>query len=244
MLDGLKRWIARAPAAPGSDSGWDEVAHWAEKRQYAYRGVHGDGFVVEGRTGTMPWRLEWGPSQRDYLAGHELRLRAELGLRSDLQMVVMNRHLQEAMEKAIFEQAVESVQTRIDNQSPPEARWLVMFPKLKGSDMGVLREHFVAVASMKPWLAMWLQGPLAQALVAQAADPAQPLVLMIGRGRLTLRTALDQADVEGLQAWLRVFETAMHEARRVASESPETAASSVAPGPWSSSVQPDEERRA
>ena len=91
----------------------------------------------------MPWRLEWGPSQRPYIQGHELRLRAEMGLAPDLQLVLMNRALQETMEKAVFDQYVEGVQTRIDNQTPPEMRWLVMFPKLSGSEMGALRERYV-----------------------------------------------------------------------------------------------------
>ena len=77
-----------------------------------------EGFVIDGRLGATPWRLEWGPSQRPYIQGHELRLRAEMGLASDLQLVLMNRELQETMEKAVFDQYVEGVQTRIDNQTP------------------------------------------------------------------------------------------------------------------------------
>ena len=42
------------------------------------------------------------------------------------------------------------------------------------------------------------------------------MVLMIGRGRLMLRTALAEPELPALQAWLRLFETAMREARRVA----------------------------
>ncbi len=109
-------------------------------------------------------------------------MRAELGLSPDLQVVVMNRPLQEAMEKAVFEQYVEGVQTRIDNQTPPEMRWLVMFPKLAGNDMPLLRDNYVALSSMKGWLKLWLEGPLTQALAAQRIDATVPLVLMIGRG--------------------------------------------------------------
>ena len=42
------------------------------------------GFVIDGRLGATPWRLEWGPSQRPYIQGQELRLRSELGLSPDL----------------------------------------------------------------------------------------------------------------------------------------------------------------
>jgi hypothetical protein len=242
MLEGFKRLFAGAGASPAK--GWEAISPWASGRGYTFRGVQSEGFVIDGRMGAMPWRLEWGPSQRPYIEGHELRLRAELGLSSELQVVLMNRQLQEAMEKAVFEQYVEGVQTRIDNQTPPEMRWLVMFPKVAGSEMPTLRDRFVALASVKRWLQQWLDGPLSLALAAVQIEPHVPFVLMIGRGRLMLRTALPDADVESLQSWLRLFESAMREAARVAaeasdSEAPSTSSSSL----WSASALPGDERK-
>jgi hypothetical protein len=239
MLKGLKDWFSGTPAA-GAAQGWDAIPAWAEEREYAFRGVRGEGFVIDGRLGAAPWRLEWGPSQRPYVEGQELRLRAEMGLVSGLQAVVMNRMLQESLEKAVFEQYVEGVQTRIDNQTPPEMRWLVMFPKLSGADMGALREQYVALASSKTWLTQWLSGPLADGLAAVKRDAATPLVLMIGRGRLMLRTQMGSPDIASVQAWLRLFEVAMREARRVSNESPDALAPSTQPSLWSNSVLPDE----
>jgi len=239
MLEGLKRLFSGSAASQAE--GWEGIAPWAQSKQYTFRGVPNEGFVVDGRLGATPWRLEWGPSQRPYIQGQELRLRSELGLSSDLQLVLMNRHLQEAMEKAVFEQYVEGVQTRIDNQTPPEMRWLVMFPKLAGNEMAALRERYVALSSMKGWLKQWLEGPLSQVLAAQQVEPVVPVVLMIGRGRLMLRTALPDAEVATLQAWLRVFETAMREAQRASSESGESVAPSSQPSMWSASALPGEE---
>ncbi len=241
MLEGLKRLFASGSTEPAR--GWEGVAPWAASKQYSFRGVQTEGFVVDGRLGATPWRLEWGPSQRPYISGQELRLRAEMGLVSDLQLVVMNRVLQEKMEKDVFDQYVEGVQTRIDNQTPPEMRWLVMFPKLPSADMGALREQYVALSSMKGWLQQWLPGPLTQALLALRVDPNTPVVLMIGRGRLMLRTAMPEADVAPLQMWLRLFETAMREARRVANESHETLSPSTQPSMWSTSALPGDERK-
>lgn len=242
MLEGFKRWITSKHAPTGT--GWDDVALWAEQRQYPFRSVPGEGFVIDGRAAGTEWRLEWGPSQRSYVPGAELRLRAELAVTSALQLVVMTRTLQEAMEKAMFEQAVESVQTRIDSETPPETRWLVMFPKLPGADMGVLRENFVAVSSMRTWLSTWLKGPLSAALAATSPDPARPVVLMIGRGRLTLRTALPTPDVASLQPWLRLFETAIREARRVTAEKPQAPAEPEASSTFPTSALPEEEHKA
>ena len=239
MLDGLKRlFTSGTTAAP---QGWDGIGPWAESKQYTFRGVQTEGFVVDGRLGATPWRLEWGPSQRPYIQGQELRIRAELGLNSELQVVVLNRTLQEAMEKAVFEQYVEGVQTRIDNQTPPEMRWLVMFPKLSGNDMPMLRERYVALASSKRWLKQWLEGPLSLSLAGQRTDPTLPFVLMIGRGRLMLRTTQSDVDVAALQGWLRLFETAMREARRVNNDSTEALSPSTQPSHWNSSALPGEE---
>lgn len=240
MLDGLKRLFSGGPNTPAED--WGEITPWATSKQYTLRAVPGEGFVIDGRLGATPWRLEWGPSQRPYIQGQELRIRAELGLSPELQVVVMNRALQEKMERDVFDQYVEGVQTRIDNQTPPEMRWLVMFPKLGGAEMGELREGYVALASMKGWLLTWLQGALTQTLVSTRVDPATPVVLMIGRGRLMLRTAQADADVAPLQGWLRLFETAMREARRVANENTDAISPSTQPSMWSTSALPGDER--
>lgn len=240
MLDGIKRWLGGS--AKGDAPEWEGVAPWAESHQHGFRAVPGEGFVVDGRLGATPWRLEWGPSQRPYIEGQELRLRSELGLGSELQVLVMNRRLAEHMEKTVFEQFVEGVQTRIDNQTPPEMRWLVMFSKLSGSEMGTLKERWVALSSQKGWLREWLEGPLAAALAALRVEEDLPMVLMIGRGRLMLRAAQAEPLVSQLQVWLRLFECAMREARRVAADNPDSLSPSAAPSLWQQSALPGSER--
>jgi hypothetical protein len=242
MLDGLKRLFSTTGGSDGQGADWEAITPWASSRQYSFRAVQEEGFVIDGSLGGTPWRLEWGPSQRPYIQGQELRIRSELGLASDLQLVVMNRMLQEKMEKDIFDQYVEGVQTRIDNQTPPEMRWLVMFPKLPGAEMPDLRERYVALASTKTWLVHWLQGPVSQSLAGLKVDPTAPVVLMIGRGRLMLRTPLATAELGPLQAWLRLFETAMREASRVANDIKGSDAPSSQGNPWSSSALPGDER--
>jgi hypothetical protein len=218
MLDGLKRWLQGSPAA--GTEGFEGVAAWASGSQYTFRSVLEDGFVIDGKLGSSVWRMEWGPSQRPYINGHELRLRAEPGVEGELQLLVLTRDLQEQLEKSIFEQYVEDVQTRIDHQTPPEMRWLVMFPKLAGNEMGGLRDAYVGLGNAKPWLQAWLRGGLSQALQTRAAESSGPLLLMIGRGRLMLRTALDIPTVGELKRCLTLFEVALREARRVHNENP------------------------
>ena len=236
MLQTIKRWLGDAPPQV---PGWGELNAWARTRQCTLRAVREpEGFVVEGRAGSIAWRLEWGPSQRSYIPGAELRIRAELSVPRELQALVLNRELMDAMEKAVFDQYVEGVQTRIDTTTPPEMRWLVMFPKLSGTELKSLRDGYGALSSYKPWLQQWLAGGLTPALAALPTAAERPLVLMIARRRLSLRTALAQPDPAALDAWLRLFECALQEAQRVAIDEIDVHTPSTQPSMFSASTLP------
>lgn len=221
MLDGIKRWLSGGSpdAKQQGRSGADAFADWSRASQVQVRTPReGEGIIIDGKSGDVPWRLEWGPSQRPYVLGQELRIRADLSLPSDLQVIVLNKALQEAIEKTMFEQFVEDVQTRIDTETPAEMRWVVMYPKLTRAEIGELRERYAATASIKPWLLGWLNGALSTSLLGLKTDAATAFVLMVGRGRLTLRTELDDATPGTVEPLLRVFETALREAKRVGLE--------------------------
>jgi hypothetical protein len=236
MLESIKRWLADAPPQV---PGWGELSAWSRTHQLTLRPVREpEGFVVEGRAGSIAWRLEWGPSQRSYIPGAELRIRAELSVPRELQALVLNRELMDAMEKAVFDQYVEDVQTRIDTTTPPEMRWLVMFPKLSGTELRSLRDGYGALSSYKPWLQQWLAGGLTPALAALPTSAERPLVLMIARRRLCLRTALAQPDPAALDAWLRLFECALQEAQRVAIDEIDVHSPSTQPSMFSASTMP------
>ena len=243
MLQIVKRWFSPPATSPNS-AGLDQLRIWSDQRQFTFRAVRDEGGgVIDGRSGSTAWRLEWGPAQRQYVQGFELRLRAELGFGGELQLLLINRHLQEAMETAVFEQYVEGVQTRIDDETPPEMRWLVMFPKLAGTDAAFLGERFVAVGNHKTWLARWVEGALATALAATGLKAEHPLVLMIGRGRRALRTECKEPSAAQLDGWVKLFETAVREARRAHQQSAEAHAPSTQPSLWSSSTLPTAEEQ-
>lgn len=230
----FSRWFSRAPKAA---KGWPDIAQWAEKGGRTFRGVReSEGFVIEGSHGAQPWRLEWGPSQRSYFEGFELRFRADLPVPGELQALLLSRSLMARMEKSVFDQYVEGVQTRIDNEIPPEMRWLVMFPKLSGADLKTLREPFAAVANHKGWLCNWIGGPLAQALLESPAGRQGALVMMVARSRLTLRTPVPEPTVAALEAWLRLSEAAQREGHRAAlTDGVETGGASTQPSLWAAS---------
>jgi len=236
MLQTIKRWLGDVPPQV---PGWGELTAWARAKQLTLRAVRDpEGFVLEGRAGSTAWRLEWGPSQRSYIEGAELRIRAELSVPRELQALVLNRELMDAMEKAVFDQYVEGVQTRIDTTTPPEMRWLVMFPKLTGAELRSLRDGYGALSSYKPWLQQWLAGGLTPALAALPTAAERPLVLMVARRRLSLRTALAQPEPAALDAWLRLFECALQEAQRVAIDEIDVHTPSTQPSMFSASTLP------
>ena len=207
MLDALKKFFAGPSVADRSKSGLEA---WCAQRGYTLRTVQGaDGLVIDGILGGVPFRLEWGPSQRRYIQGAELRLRAETPFLTGLQVLVVDNPLQREMEREVFEEYVEDTRTRIDTSTPPEMRWLVMLEKIDVNGAAPWRARCSAVASDPFWAAKWLGGAAGAALGAFDLAPGQPLVLMINRGRLTLRTALGQPDLAPVATWTALFEAAV-----------------------------------
>ena len=206
-------------AHQGLGPDYSEVVAWAKRRGHAFkRERDGQGFVIDGKLEETPWRLEWGPPQRPYITGHELRVRMELGLPPDLQMLVVSRALRELLEKQAFEQFTQSNQTEMGDSTPEETRWLVMFPKIPMSGSKLLRSSFGGVSSLPNEGPAWLEGPLGHALERAAGTLLRlepPFVLMTLRGRLYLRMQLTSADETDVAAALVLFETAGTEAQRV-----------------------------
>ena len=196
-----------------------DIAAWAKRRGHGFkREREGNGFVIDGQLEGTPWRLEWGPPQRPYIAGHELRIRMELGVPPDLQMLLVSKSLLEVLEKQAFEQFTESNQTEMGAATPEETRWLVMFPKIPINGSKTLRARYGGVASLPNEGAAWLDGPLAHALERAAGSLLRlepPFVLMTLRGRIYLRMEMANADETDVAASLALFETAGTEAMRV-----------------------------
>lgn len=241
MLDSIKRWLGQPVP---QISGWADLSAWARMHERQLRPVREPaGFVVEGRSGDHGWRLEWGPSQRGYIPGAELRLRAELSVPRELQALVLNRALMDKLESTVFDQYVEGVQTRIDTDTPPEMRWLVMFPRLSATEMGALRDTYGALASIKPWVQQWLAGSLSNGLAQLPLAPDAPLVLMVSRRRLSLRTALPHPEPELLDGWVSLFENALRQAQRVSVDDRDLQGASTQPSLFPTSVMPAEALR-
>ena len=215
MFETLKRFFSRSPQVRDLA----DVSEWADRRGHGFKRVKGDeGFVIDGTFDARPWRMEWGPSQRGYIVGHELRLRMENALGSDVQMLLLSRDLMDALERQTFEEFTDNVKTQISSKTPEEVRWLVMFQKLSFATLKPLRSRFGGVASDPALGLAWIEGPLANALERAANGllvETPPFVLMTLRGRAYLRLQLEVPEPKALSAALAVFEVAVAQAMRV-----------------------------
>lgn len=216
MLEALKRLLSRQPGR----SIWYEVEAWARAQGYEFRPAReASGFVVEGTLHARQWRLEWGPSQRDYIIGPELRVRIELDLPNGLQMLVLARPLMLQLERDAYQKFTDGAKTRIDTTSPEEMRWLAMLPHYAFDDRSALGGRVGAVGHPMPALERWLHGPLSRH-IEQAGETLlaypTPFVLIVSRGKLTLRIALPALSVPALQQALALFTLAAEQAVQAA----------------------------
>ncbi|MGQ3051471.1 MAG: hypothetical protein ACT6S0_06775 [Roseateles sp.] len=212
----VKHWlVTRANAAR-----WRPIEEWAEARGADFSQTRdGQGFLIEQPTAAPgPLRIEWGVSQRSYLPGSELRMRCEMKLHHDLQLMVLCRTLMENLERAVFEAYTDTLKTRVDTDTPEEMRWLVMFPKFNNASSQLLRQRYGLVGVTKDLTGAWLDGELSETLVQASQDllpEGHPFVLMSMRGNLYLRTEMSEPDLPKVQAFVRLLECAAREALRV-----------------------------
>ena len=216
VLKQVKHWMKLR----SSVAHWKPFMEWAAKRggQFQLEEVEGaDGFsIVEPNNPLGPLLVEWGAPQRDYVQGAELRLRWELKLKPDLQVMVLERSLMDRLEGLVFEAYTDTLQTRVDTDIPEEMRWLVMFPRLEQWPGKVVKARFGALGATAEMIETWLSGGLSDvlALASQDVVPAgHPFVMLTQRGNLYLRLQMSEPDLVPLQAVLKVAEVAAKEAQ-------------------------------
>ena len=222
MLPSLKRWWARSRGHAGG--GLDAIEAWAAQSGLRYRADEGGlRFVIEAPSAGQTLRMEWGSSQRSYIAGDELRIRLDLNLPGALQLLAMTRPLMERLEQETFERYTQEAQTIIDMSHPEEMRWLAMFPKIDLSFDKVLQARY-GVLGVNTVLGMaWINGPLGEQLAKATGSllaNEDPFVLMAMRGRMYLRLQLAQPGPESLSHCLSVFDAAVQSALQLSGQMP------------------------
>jgi len=155
-----------------------------------------DGWVMDHHPEHPDWRIEWGPAQRSFMSSHEFRLRMELPALPDVQALLLDRPLLARLDREVYQQFTDTVQTRLDEEAPEEMRWLAMHAKLTPNELGeTLRDRYGALSDDPPWLMHWLAGPVSDALKTLAetmpieAVSSQPFILRLARGQIVIRQA-------------------------------------------------------
>ena len=169
----------------------DRVSQWASSRGFSYLGGQGINFTMRGKVVGKSWKLECGPSSRDYIAGNELRARAELGIPQDIAMLLMNRPLKQSLEKRVYEMYTDTLQTRVGPDMPEELRWLSMFPEVGwGTAPPELWERYSVLAEHREQAMNWITPSVTDLLLSwpePGPDDHLPFVLMLLRGKAYLR---------------------------------------------------------
>jgi hypothetical protein len=227
----FSRWLGGTRRQHADSIG--AVRGWAQGQGHRFATIkHHEGFAIE--PAGAAWRVEWGPSQRDYVDGMELRVRAGIGDAGDLQMLAATLPLVKRLERAVFEQFTEGTQTRIDDHTPEEMRWLVLYPKMPRQALGPLHDRYAVLANRPAAATMWLDGGTSAALVAAAdwLDEGAPLVLVVQRGRFVMRLPMAEPFAPVIASAVVLANAAIASARCVGAEVARGAIGSQRPSGW------------
>jgi hypothetical protein len=215
-------WMQRLWGGTPDTAARRAAAAWAKQAHHTIASTT-EGYVINPRDGgAFRWRMEWATAQRHYIDGKELRIRGELGTRVDMRLMLISRELMTTLEQALFDRSIEGNQTHIDEDLPPEMRWLLLFPKIPRSVLGDLREQFGFVANPPRAAGLWLSPELMAHLkrVSEWLPAGTPFTLTVQRGRLTLRAGLQAPTAEQLGSALALLEearlSALHVAQKIA----------------------------
>ena len=218
MLDAVRRWLTWGGALPALTefAAWAAAHHWTLKRTIAH-----DGWAMDHNPRHAGWRIEWGPAQRSFMSSHEFRIRFEVALNSDVQALVLDRPLLARLDHEVYAQFTDNVQTRLDEQTPEEMRWLAMHAKLSPNQMGVpLRDRYGAISNDAAWVSRWLAGPLSAALKKRAdampieAVSAEPFILRLTRGQVVIRQSASMPSIGVLETCVAVAKAAEEALRK------------------------------
>jgi hypothetical protein len=216
MFDSLKRLIGSKVRAGGEG---DMLSAWAKSDGHVFKRVKDKtegGFVVET---TQGWRVEWGSSQRPYIAGKELRFRCDTGLSGDVQLIFVSKVLAQSLESDVFSRYTNAMQTQVDHTLPEEMRWLAMHQRVSLADIPVLAKRFALFSNAEPVAQAWLDHEMARALEHAAVTwwtDALLLVLTVNRGMLTVRMAGQPLTLPQLKLVGELFAKASNRLRELA----------------------------
>jgi hypothetical protein len=206
----------RSESVPSSHQSHGPVSEWAQSRGMTFSSGLGSTMSMQGKVGGRSWRMELGRPSRDYIAGEELRARAELGVDDDVGAMIINRPLKEALERRAYSMITDTLQTTADPRLPEEMRWLAMYDEIGWEGPSDKFWARYAVLSDKREHALaWVDDPLVEQLMAwpdPAPLPQVPFMIVLLRGKCYLRMQYLPAETTTLEHATTVFTRACENA--------------------------------
>lgn len=187
MFERLKNAFGHPASTPRDDGA---LSQWAHERLLSHLPLLGGGFAMGGRLLDRPFRAESVSSSRAYIQGVELMAKADLGLTTEVNVILMNRALKRSLEA----QAAEGLQIK-ENPVPEEVRWLSLYRDAgwAGPDERFWARY--AVLTDAPEVArQWLDAESLEWLMGwpEPVQPETPLMFMLTRGKTYLRLQVDK----------------------------------------------------
>lgn len=226
MFDRIKKAFRR-PAERGDDatssqSGYGPLSEWAASRGMTLTGGLGHSVNVQGKVGGRSWKMELGRPTRDYIAGEELRARAELGVDDDVGALIINRPLKDQLERRAYSMITDTLQTTADPHLPEEMRWLAMYDELgwEGPPQAFWTRYAVLADKRENALA-WVDATLIEQLMNwpdPVPTPNVPFMVVLLRGKCYLRMQYLPAVTSTLDHATAIFTTACESALDVFSK--------------------------
>lgn len=203
MFDRLRRVFSPTPVA--ADASCDELAAWADRLGLQPVATPVAVQQWEGVWQGAAWVCQRGPSTRPYISGVELSVKADLGLRSDVRVVLMHRSLKrslQALGDRLFSEVTDALQTT-DKPLPEEVGWLSLFRDAGwAGPPDVFWDRFAVLTDMADHGRHWLDEARIDALqtAAQSWHPELPIWWGILRGKLYMRTQWTREGSAGVPA--------------------------------------------
>lgn len=220
MFDRIKKAFQRETREhrdPQSSQSQNPVSEWAQSRGMTFSNVPlSSAVAMQGKVGGRPWKMELGRPSRDYIAGEELRARAELGVNDDVGAMVINRPLKEALERRAYSMITDTLQTTADPRLPEEMRWLAMYDEIGWE--GVPERfwaRYAVLADRRENALAWVDADLIECLndwPAPAPTEQVPFMIVLLRGKCYLRMQYLPAETTTLDHAATIFTSACESA--------------------------------
>ena len=195
------------------------LARWAEEHALSFAPMMGGAYLLAGKWQGRPVRIQCLAPSRPFIQGMELMARADLGLRPEGNVVVMNRALKEVLEaqsRALYSAYTDELRT-MAGVVPDEVRWLSMYRDAGwGGPDHRFWSRYAALTDSPELARRWIDTETEQQLMAwpDAVSEATPMMFMLQRGKTYMRLQIDHTRdtataVHALELFNRLSQRAM-----------------------------------